>query len=308
MMVPEKVVERVKVGNSVKARFQAFSWKTYSGTVTKVGPRTTEEIEKIFNVKYVISCEIKLDEFPANVKYGMRAHVMVSGRRTADLKPVPIPKSPADSLERFINPSVLEAKAQKLKQRYEKIKDVFADELPNIIVPTQFIIGAEKNKQHPDHDGEKRLYELQPKISSLRLSDTRDVHEYVFNGGESEHNYLYYNPQEPIPKNILGTAKIWATQINENFPNQRQQIKDELKKFIELSRPIPERMNEIPYDMVHPANVGFTSDGIRIPDINLVLPNLEATNKWRKTLFNPDIWLARYNRLLDIWQIVYDEL
>lgn len=202
----------------------------------------------------------------------------------------------------------LETKAQKLRQRYERIRDVFSDELPDVIVPTQFIIGAEENQQHPDRDGAKRLYELQPRISMLELRDKRSVKDYVFNDSDSERNYLYGFPQESIPENIVNIVKFWAEQIKETYPNQWKQIKEELKKFIELSRPIPEKMKEIPYDMVHPANVGFTSDGVRIIDINLVLPNLDSGSKWRETLFKPDIWLARYNRLLDIWQIVYDEL
>ncbi|MFA6426886.1 MAG: hypothetical protein WCW16_00360 [Candidatus Magasanikbacteria bacterium] len=202
----------------------------------------------------------------------------------------------------------LETKARKLKKRYEEIKNVFSDELPNIILPTQFIIGAEENRQHPDRDGAKRLYELQPKINALKLRGTRPVHEYLHTGGNPGKNFLYDSPHVPIPENIINIVKMWAKQIKETFPKQCAQIKEELEKFIELARPIPEKMNEIPHDMVHPVNVGFTADGIRIFDINLVLPNLDKDDKRRKTLFNPDIWLARYNRLLDIWKIVYDEL
>lgn len=197
----------------------------------------------------------------------------------------------------------LETKAKKLKQRYERIRNIFSAELPNIIVPTQFIIGAEKNQQHPDRDGTKRLYELQPKINALEL----ERYENLI-GGLFEGNNIFGNPHEPIPEYCINIIKNWAKQIKKAFPKQWQQIKEELKKFIELARPIPEKMKEIPFDMVHPANVKFTADGVRIIDINVVLPNLDSDSKWRKTLFHPEIWLARYNRALEIWQIVHDEL
>jgi len=116
ILIPEKQVEKVRPGSAVKARFRAFSWKTYSGEVTKVGPRTTEEVEKVFNVKYVIPCEIKLDELPVGAKYGMRAWVKISGRRSNNPKPQPsVQKSESDSLQRFINPKILETKIQKGK-------------------------------------------------------------------------------------------------------------------------------------------------------------------------------------------------
>lgn len=115
-LVSEKEVERVRPGSAVKVQFRAFSWKTYSGEVTSVGPRTTEEVEKVFNVKHVIPCEIKLNELPVNTKYGMRAWVKISGRRSSTPKPQAfVQKASSDALERFINPKVLETKIQKGK-------------------------------------------------------------------------------------------------------------------------------------------------------------------------------------------------
>lgn len=115
-LVSEKEVERVQLGSMVKVRFHAFSWKTYSGEVTNVGPRTTEEVEKVFNVKHVIPCEIKLNELPVNTKYGMRAWVKISGGRSSRPKPRPsVQKVSTDELARFINPKVLETKTEKGK-------------------------------------------------------------------------------------------------------------------------------------------------------------------------------------------------
>lgn len=113
ILVSEKQVDKVKPGNTVKARFRAFPWKTYSGEITKVGPRTTEEVEKVFNVKHVIPCEIKLYDLPANVKYGMRAWVTISGRQARNRKPAIAAKPSPDSIQRFINPVLPEANPKK---------------------------------------------------------------------------------------------------------------------------------------------------------------------------------------------------
>lgn len=80
-LVPEKDVERIRVGDKVKARFRAFPWKNYSGEVVRIAPRTTEEIEKVFKVKHVIPSEIKLHETPPNLKYGMRALIRIQTQR-----------------------------------------------------------------------------------------------------------------------------------------------------------------------------------------------------------------------------------
>ncbi|HOW87311.1 MAG TPA: efflux RND transporter periplasmic adaptor subunit [Candidatus Omnitrophota bacterium] len=113
ILISEKEVEKVAQGNAVKARFRAFPWKTYSGEVTSVGPRTTEEVEKVFNVKHVIPCEIKLDEFPSNVKYGMRAWIRISGKRRVIQPKLPAIQKPSrEELARFINPKALDPKSQ----------------------------------------------------------------------------------------------------------------------------------------------------------------------------------------------------
>ncbi len=210
----------------------------------------------------------------------------------------------AETLKRYS----LKAKARKLKEHYDRIRAEFKDELPEIIVPTQFIVGAERNAKHPVRDGERRLYELQPKINAPeKLPHDETIHDYVLCGGDAGKNYLYDNPREPIPNDIAEIAKSWAEWIKSKFPEKWQQIKEGLKKFIALARGIPAKMKVIPIDMVHPYNIRFTADGIRIIDINQVLPNLDKDSKWRE-MVQPERNLARYNRFLDVWQIVCDKL
>ncbi|HOW59109.1 MAG TPA: HlyD family efflux transporter periplasmic adaptor subunit [Candidatus Omnitrophota bacterium] len=80
-LVLETDIEGISVGNKATARFRAFPWKTYSGEVTRIASRTTEEIEKVFKVKHVIPCEIRLHETPRDLKYGMRAHIKIQSKR-----------------------------------------------------------------------------------------------------------------------------------------------------------------------------------------------------------------------------------
>lgn len=77
VLVPEKEITRVAAGNKVKARFHAFPQKIYTGEVTRIGPRTVQEVEKVFKVRHMISCEIKLETVHEDLKYGMRASVKI---------------------------------------------------------------------------------------------------------------------------------------------------------------------------------------------------------------------------------------
>ncbi len=77
VLVLEKEIHKVALGNSVEAKFQAFPWKTFKGEVVRIAPRTMDEVEKVFKVRHVVPCEIRLTELPPDVKYGMRAQVKI---------------------------------------------------------------------------------------------------------------------------------------------------------------------------------------------------------------------------------------
>lgn len=81
ILVPEKDIEKIAEGDKVKARFLAFPWKTYPGEIARIAPRATQEIEKVFKIRHVIPCEIRLLETPGALKYGMRARVSIQTKR-----------------------------------------------------------------------------------------------------------------------------------------------------------------------------------------------------------------------------------
>ena len=80
IMIPEEDVEKIGIGSKVKAKFYSFPGKTYQGRVVRLSPRTTQEVEKVFKIRHVVPCEIKLDDFPENLRYGMHARVKIHSK------------------------------------------------------------------------------------------------------------------------------------------------------------------------------------------------------------------------------------
>jgi len=77
MQVRENQIEKVHVGDRADIQFDAVSVKKYSGLVVGIGVKTNQEVEKVFKVKHVVVCEIKLNEETAGLRYGMQARVML---------------------------------------------------------------------------------------------------------------------------------------------------------------------------------------------------------------------------------------
>jgi HlyD family secretion protein len=77
VLIPEKEIYRLSPGDTAKAKFNAFPKETYEGEVVRISPRTTDQIEKVFKVKHMVACEIRLNALPSDVKYGMRASVQI---------------------------------------------------------------------------------------------------------------------------------------------------------------------------------------------------------------------------------------
>jgi multidrug resistance efflux pump len=75
--IREGEIEKISVGDPAKIRFRAFPWETFSGEVARIGPATREDVEKVFKIKHVVPCEIRLAEIPQSARYGMRATVAV---------------------------------------------------------------------------------------------------------------------------------------------------------------------------------------------------------------------------------------
>lgn len=75
MPVRENQIEKIHVGDPASIRFDAMPSKKYSGVIMSIGVKTNQEVEKVFKVKHVVVCEIKLNEEAAGLRYGMQARV-----------------------------------------------------------------------------------------------------------------------------------------------------------------------------------------------------------------------------------------
>lgn len=75
MPVRENQIERVHVGDRAAIIFDAVPLKKYTGVVVNVGVKTNQEVEKVFKVRHVVVCEIKLNEETGGLRYGMQARV-----------------------------------------------------------------------------------------------------------------------------------------------------------------------------------------------------------------------------------------
>ena len=77
LAIPERIVERLRIGNQVSIRFQAFPSIPFTGTLARVGTMTRNEVEKVFKVRHVILCEIALNGMPPHPRFGMHALVRI---------------------------------------------------------------------------------------------------------------------------------------------------------------------------------------------------------------------------------------
>ena len=78
MLILENMIPKVSLGDPVKAKFNAFHGKTFSGEVIRIAPRARDEVEKVFKIKHVVACAIRLKEMPSDIKYGMRAEAEIA--------------------------------------------------------------------------------------------------------------------------------------------------------------------------------------------------------------------------------------
>ena len=78
MLILEKMIRKVSLGDSVKVQFNAFRGRTFAGEVIRISPRARDEVEKVFRVKHVVACAIRLREIPPDIKYGMRADAEIT--------------------------------------------------------------------------------------------------------------------------------------------------------------------------------------------------------------------------------------
>lgn len=71
----ERQAFRFKVGDKVKVSFDSLPSKVYSGEISRMAPAIHEDVEKVFKIRRLVACSIKLDSMPEELRYGMQAKV-----------------------------------------------------------------------------------------------------------------------------------------------------------------------------------------------------------------------------------------
>ncbi|HRK61732.1 MAG TPA: efflux RND transporter periplasmic adaptor subunit [Candidatus Omnitrophota bacterium] len=81
MPVRESQIGSVHIGDSAAIQFDAVPLRKYSGIIVGIGVKTDQEVEKVFKVKHVVVCEIKLNEDVSGLRFGMQAKVVIHSAR-----------------------------------------------------------------------------------------------------------------------------------------------------------------------------------------------------------------------------------
>lgn len=138
------------------------------------------------------------------------------------------------------------------------MKEYFASSLPNLIVPTQFIVGSETC-----HDGLKRnfVYEIQKKIVFFDIGQV--VIEPMAGWTkektvEEEKKFGWIEDEEKI-----------AEKIKKSYGKKTPEIKKELETMVEIAKNLVKETGRIPFDIFSSQNLKFTPDGLRIIDTNI---------------------------------------
>ncbi len=71
--IPERLINRYKVGNKVQVRFEGYPTHIYSGEITGLSLSIHEEVEKVFKIKRMVACHVRLDAMPPEIRYGTQA-------------------------------------------------------------------------------------------------------------------------------------------------------------------------------------------------------------------------------------------
>ncbi len=83
VQVEEKEITKIAVGDPALIYFKSAGGQSFGGEVASIHPSFQEQVEKVFKVKNMIVCEIKLFSLPKDARYGMKAEVRIKVRRLA---------------------------------------------------------------------------------------------------------------------------------------------------------------------------------------------------------------------------------
>jgi len=165
--------------------------------------------------------------------------------------------------------------AKRLGERNTKLLNYFTKQgLADIIVKTNFIVGAEKGEANENKDGIKHVYEIQPKIESVVLPQTLlDSMRSIYLGGPTLAASFgasgSYAPEKITIMIEESTEKLIGMLRETLSVEQLTQIRGEISALIPVAKELPIQTGILPPDILMIGNMLITKEGLRIIDTNL---------------------------------------
>lgn len=279
---------------------------------SSVSPRTAEQVP----VNYVLK-EYNLD--PNNFEWEWWQDLFMGDPDIDALKESQRIGTPAKewSLSRI---------ASRLKARHDTLQKFFtAQGLADFVVPTHFIVGAEKHKTNPDRDGKKHVYEIQRKIGAVEIpfkveKDVDTIYAGFYREPFSLPPKLQTLSGQEIKTKVGNASKDIAEFLVEKLDKEQLAvITQQLDAILKAVKRMPKELGILVEDILKPDNLLITVDGLRLIDTNSSLPwPNQTTDSWEEKTVIPSTESSdqeivsglkqRYDRLLFFWESVRDEL
>ncbi|MFA5926043.1 MAG: hypothetical protein WC831_03845 [Parcubacteria group bacterium] len=225
------------------------------------------------------------------------------------------PEYVAKAVEAWRFPNI----AKRLHKRNKGLQQFFSSHgLPDLIVPTNIVVGAERNEIDESRDGPKHLYEIQPRINSLALPESVLNGAYVVYHGANI-GMLYFRALSP--DQLKKQIEIQSSELSEYLSRslsleQLNKIRNEISNLINAAKQLPLEIGKIPYDILMLKNILITKNGLRIIDTNrlIAFPEGDIVDWMQETVVPGDnisdfdlsqtkmACLQNYQRMVDFWE------
>lgn len=164
----------------------------------------------------------------------------------------------------------LTAIARRLKERHDRVAHFFEGMLPDLVVPTQFIVGAREGGG-PES---KRLYEIQSEVEPAVVISDEDISQfgdYMWGGRDLDEKRWEAFTDAEVETLLHETSDRHAAAIRAAVkdPARLRAITSQIEVVLRRAEHLVEETKWIPYDIFKPDNLIVTVDGLRIVDTNM---------------------------------------
>lgn len=166
----------------------------------------------------------------------------------------------------------LPAIAKKLNERHALISNFFETQLPELVVPTQYVVGEGKNAKGLNA---RRIYSISPEVKPVvKMSDvfSFDWGRY-FRGWRSGITTIHHFNKSELAQMLTDAAQKFTNELEGSFSSDElKKIRRELEILASRAKKLTQKTGWIPFDLLTPENLVITRDGVRIIDTNQGVP------------------------------------